>query len=275
MADSAPITKAASAGDAAGSALPLFYARPEPLNPTRHGSLVLTARSDFSFARLAHAIPIVASEMPAAMRSYPIVFIGSAKAPVIITGLRRDENLFVDAGGKWTAPHYVPAYVRRYPFIFAEDTASPGNGRLTLCIDRASDRFADRSGTPSGADGTGTAPLFDGSEAGEATKQALAFCNQFQIDFKATRAMVDKIDEHGLFAPRQGKVTLPEGEIFNFTDFQVVDEAAFNRLGDEAFLDLRKSGALALVYCHLASTNSWASLVHQGSVSKAAAQQRR
>ncbi|WP_032936134.1 SapC family protein [Mesorhizobium sp. WSM3626] len=81
--------------------------------------------------------------------------------------------------------------------------------------------------------------------------------------------MVDKIDGHGLFSPRQSKVTLEGGEVFNLTDFQVIDEAAFNTLSDEAFLDLRKSGALGLLYCHLASTNSWTSPVHQVSVRKA------
>ncbi|RWO38986.1 MAG: SapC family protein [Mesorhizobium sp.] len=248
-----------------GDAMPLFYSRPEALNPARHGSLGLTARSDFGFARSAHAIPVVASEMPAAMRSYPIVFIGPAKAPVIITGVRHNENLFVDAEGKWTAPHYIPAYVRRYPFILAEDPTSAG--RLTLCVERASDRIVDQLLAPSRDDKI--LPFFSGNEPTEATKQALAFCNQFQIDFRATREMVEKIDAHGLFSPRQSKVTLEGGEVLNLTDFQVIDEPAFNRLSDEAFLDLRKSGALGLLYCHLASTNSWTSLVHQASLRKA------
>ncbi|RVA88736.1 SapC family protein, partial [Mesorhizobium sp. M7A.F.Ca.CA.004.01.1.1] len=155
-----------------GDAMPLFYSRPEALNPARHGSLGLTARSDFGFARSAHAIPVVASEMPAAMRSYPIVFIGPGKAPVIITGVRQNENLFVGAEGKWTAPHYIPAYVRRYPFILAEDPTSAG--RLTLCVERASDRIVDQLLAPSRDDKI--LPFFTGNEPTEATKQALAFC---------------------------------------------------------------------------------------------------
>ncbi|EHH09192.1 SapC family protein [Mesorhizobium amorphae] len=183
--------------------MPLFYSRPEALNPVRHGSLGLTARADFDFARSAHAIPVVASEMPAAMRSYPIVFIGAGKAPVIITGLRQNENLFVDADGRWTEPHYVPAYVRRYPFVLADETTT--TGRLTLCVDRASERVVDQLLAPFREDGGRIAPFFNGTEAADATKQALTFCNQFQADFNATRAMIDKIDAHGLFAPRQSK----------------------------------------------------------------------
>ncbi|MGX8010559.1 SapC family protein [Mesorhizobium sp. ORM8.1] len=256
----------APAAGAASNAMPLFYGKPEALNPIRHGSLGLTARADFGFARTAHAIPVMASEMPAAMRSYPIVFIGPTKAPVIITGLRLNENLFVDADGRWTEPHYIPAYVRRYPFILADETAT--SGRLTLCVDRGSDRVVDQIAAPFRDDGGKIALFFEGTEPSEATKQALAFCSQFQNDFNATRAMVEKIDAHGLFAPRQSKVTLEGGEILNLTDFQVIDEQALNKLGDEAFLDLRKSGALALIYCHLASSNSWSSLVFQASLRK-------
>ncbi|MDX8434604.1 hypothetical protein RFN25_14325 [Mesorhizobium abyssinicae] len=49
--------KTQTAPAAADTGLPLFYSRPEALNPIRHGSLGLTARADFSFARSAHAIP--------------------------------------------------------------------------------------------------------------------------------------------------------------------------------------------------------------------------
>jgi len=246
------------ANGAAASALPLFYARPEALNPERHAALGLVAKSDFAFARSAHAIPVVAAEMPAAMRSYPIVFIGPTKAPVVITGLRQNENLFVGPDGIWAEPHYVPAYVRRYPFILAEDPRTPG--RLTLCVDRSSERIVEAKG----AAGNGKAvSFFEGSQPAQAVRQALDFCNQFQIDFSATQAMVEKIDAHGLFAARQSKVTLESGEILNLTDFQVIDEAAVNKLSDDAFLELRKSGALALLYCHLASMNSWSSLLHQ------------
>lgn len=254
-------TKNERAKNGAANALPLFYTKPEALNPERHGAVRLAARSDFAFAKSAHAIPVVAAEMPAAMRSYPIVFIGPTKAPVAITGIRQNENLFVETDGSWSEPRYVPAYVRRYPFILADDPRTPG--RLTLCVDRGSERVVDGVPAPGKAGDSATVPFFEGSQPAAAAKQALAFCNQFQIDFSATRSMTDKVDAHELFAPRQSKVTLENGEILNLTDFQVIDEGAFNKLSDEAFLELRKSGALALIYCHLASMNSWSSLLHQ------------
>jgi hypothetical protein len=241
--------------------LPMFYRKPEALHPARHGALSLITRPDFSFAAAAHAIPIMASEMPAAMRSYPIVFVGPQKAPVVITGLRQNENLFVEPDGSWSAPHYVPAYVRRYPFVLAEDK-QPAE-RLTLCIDRESDRIVEAVVAPLAGDGSVATPLFDGAEPSQATRGALEFCNQFQMGFAATRAMIESIDALNLFVPRKSTVTLEGREVLNLTDFQVVDEAALNALGDDDFLQLRRSGALALIYCHLASSNSWNSLAFQ------------
>jgi SapC len=246
--------------------LPMFYRSPEALNPARHGMLSLVLKTDFRFAASAYAIPIVASEMPAAMRSYPIVFIGPEKMAVVVTGLRQDENLFVEPDDSWSAPHYVPAYARRYPFVMAGDAQQPG--RLTLCIDRESDRIIETPAAPP-ADGEATSvPLFKGNEPSDATRRALDFCNEFQLGFAATRAAVDRIDALGLFSARRSTVTLDSGEVLNLSDFQVVDEAALNALGDSDFLDLRRSGALAMIYCHLASFHSWNALVHRAQVRK-------
>jgi hypothetical protein len=62
---------------------------------------------------------------------------------------------------------------------------------------------------------------------------------------------------------RTGLVKLADGQQLNLTDFEVIDETAPNTLSETAFLELRKSEALPLIYCHLASMNSWSSMLHQ------------
>ena len=143
---------------------------------------------------------------------------------------------------------------------------SQTTGRLTLCVDRASERVIDRLLAPFREDGGKVVPFFNGTEVADATKQALTFCNQFQVDFNATRAMIDKIDAHESVraTPEQGDAGGRRGAQPH--RFPGDGEPAFNKLSDEAFLDLRKSGALGLVYCHLASSNSWTSLVYQASI---------
>jgi SapC len=53
---------------------------------------------------------------------------------VAVPGLRGQHNPLVHAGGQWREGVYVPACIRRYPFIVHENAAGT---ELTLCIDEA------------------------------------------------------------------------------------------------------------------------------------------
>ena len=110
---------------------PLFYNKPQLLTAEAHGKLALNDKANFAFAAKAISIPINAVEVPVA-RSYPIVFASVAPyIPLAVVGLRRDENLFVDAKGVWDPAAYIPAYVRRHPFALAESGAKD---QFALCI---------------------------------------------------------------------------------------------------------------------------------------------
>ena len=60
----------------------------------------------------------------------------------------------------WTEPHDIPADVRCYPFLLPDEQAAPG--RLTLCVDCASDRVIDQA--PFRDDGAKIALFFNGTE---------------------------------------------------------------------------------------------------------------
>ncbi len=61
-------------------------------------------------------------EFAVAARHYPIVFSNSAPhLPVTVCGLQTGSNAFVGNDNRWTQGCYVPAYVRRYPFILMEN----------------------------------------------------------------------------------------------------------------------------------------------------------
>lgn len=234
------------------SALPLFYSRPEALRADRHGDLGIALAPDYRFAARTHAVPLNAIEFGVAARHYPIVFAAGTTPPaaVAVLGLRQDRNLFVDGEGVWAADTYIPSYVRRYPFILARnDEAS----EFALCIDAASDKIA--------ADGE--TRFFEGAEPTEATRKALDFCAAFQRESRESEALMRQIAEHDLFAPNAGRFTLPGGEVLNVNDFSIIDETRVNALSDQAFLDLRKSGALPVIYAHLWSMRNWADLVRR------------
>src|SRR5688572_5579461 len=118
---------------ASGGPLPLFYKKPVPLDAKAHKDLGLKKGFGLSFTKDVNAVPVNLIEMPQICHYYPIAFSPDANAtPVAILGLRDNENLFVSKKGEWEENVYVPAYIRRYPFIFSE---MPGSDNLSLCVD--------------------------------------------------------------------------------------------------------------------------------------------
>ena len=190
-----------------------------------------------------------AIEFPFAIRSYPIVFTTIApRTAVAVLGLSDSENLFLSEDGAWAADCYVPAYVRRYPFILMEQ---PGSTELLLCIDEASGLVGAGGERPFFADGKPTALV----------QEALTFCGEFQAQHKATVEFVQALAEHKLLVPNEARVTMNSGQQLTLRGFDVIDEAKFNALPDEIFLDWRRRGWLHLVYCHLMSMANWGRLV--------------
>src|SRR5512146_2849391 len=115
----------------------LFYSKPEPLSPEMHGGLgVKTVEGPFRFAKTGHAIPLTVGEFPLAALTGPVIFVGDEKMPIAVMGLNAGENMFVGENGFFEPGVYIPAYVRRYPFVFAADDAQD---RMVLCIDRAAE----------------------------------------------------------------------------------------------------------------------------------------
>lgn len=137
--------------------LPLFYTKPEPLEATRHKGLALKKDFGLGFAKGANAVPINMIEFPQICHFYPIAFAPDANAsPVAILGLRDGENLFLNTKGEWLSDTYIPAYLRRYPFIFSEQS---GGDQLTLCID-AVDSVVEKNGEQKFFDDSGKRPCF-------------------------------------------------------------------------------------------------------------------
>ena len=230
---------------------PIFYQKPEPLDVRLHRNLGLNDASEYNFAAGANAIPVHVGEFALVARDYPIVFVGGDNPmPVAIVGIRQNENLFLDPNGGWAAGRYIPAYVRRYPFLFLRNDKE---NQLILCFDQASSRVAEGAKNP----------FFDGENPSEFTQKALEFATNVQQQFSATERFMALLKERDLLVTQQRKFSLFTGEQRALTDFKAVDETKFNELDDEAFMELRKTGAVGAVYCHLVSLNSWVGLIHR------------
>jgi hypothetical protein len=223
--------------------LPLFYKSVVPLSSQFHPNHGLKTRDDLEFTRGTHAIPITVDEFAIAQRHYPIVFgLGENPAPLALIGLQEGNNLYLGADGQWEAGQYVPAFVRRYPFMLAR--LSPTSEELSLCFDDTAGLLAADQGEP----------LFDGTAPSETTKNILAFCEQFEQAVFRTRAFMDELAKLDLLM--DGEVTiqrpdLPEPAVYR--GFRMVAEDKLQALRGDQTRKLVQSGMLGLVYAHLFS----------------------
>lgn len=226
--------------------LPLFYSKPVPLRAENHRHHALAKQADFGFAANAGAVPLNAVEFASAAHSFPVVFTsGSKPMPVAVLSLTGGRNGFVDADGAWRAGEYVPAYVRRYPFIFFEQRAA---GQYTLGIDAAS--------TLLHADGEGQ-PLFANDGPAEVVQRALEFCRTYQHELLATQHFTKTLRDADLLLKRSLNVRRGDGSSQLLSDFQVADEKKLKSLPDEVVLDWHRKGYLGAIGAHLISLGCW------------------
>jgi hypothetical protein len=246
-------THTTAAGEISGSVL--FYSRPEPLAPELHGKLgVKRMDGPFKFAAKGHAVPLTVGEFQLAAVSGPIIFVGDEKLPLAVMGLNSGENLFIKDDGSFEPGVYVPAYIRRYPFVFADDKAQQ---QMVLCVDRDADFIVEG----------GDMPFFEADgQPSEYTKNCIEFCNNFEVERQRTESFVGLLKSLDLFELKEAKFTPmnPDGsagEQQKIADYWGVSEEKLGKLAPAKLAELRDNGALPQIYAHLLSLVGWDRLV--------------
>ena len=232
----------------------LFYTNPEPLDQSVHGGLgVNPSDKPYAFVAQTNIVPLTVTEFSAAALSYPIIFTGDNRQPVAVMGLSSNGNLFVAPDGEFRADAYVPAYVRRYPFVFADDKQ---NQRLILCIDRGASIVAEG----------GQNPLFVDGQPSDYTNMAMEFCNNFEQERQRTEGFVALVKDLDLldireahFTPRNPDGT--PGQPQKLAEYYAVSEDKLRALPAEKLVELRDNGALGQIYAHLVSLVGWDRLI--------------
>ena len=110
----------------------LIYKTAVPVSRARHGDAHVEVGGDYAFSGEVNSVPLMAVEFPQAASEYAIVFAGpeGELMPAVILGIRGNENLFLSDSDKGWAAKYIPAFVRRYPFVFSRN-----DDRFVLCVD--------------------------------------------------------------------------------------------------------------------------------------------
>lgn len=226
------------------SQLPLFYKQLVPLNKAEHGAWHARRTEKARWLAGQNAIPLTVEEFPLAQRHYPIIFsTGDNPVPLGLMGVNDGVNVFIEDDGSLREQIYIPAYVRRYPFLLAK--LSPDAEELSLCVDPTSELVGEFD------EGQ---PLFDGEEPSESCRNTLKFCEQFEIAGTKTTTFVNELLKHELLI--DGEMTIqPEGapNPFVYRGFKMVDEKKFRDLRGDVIRGWNQSGMLGLIYAHIFS----------------------
>jgi len=238
-----------------------LFRQPRPLDRAAHAALTIDRKAGFAFARTQIAVPITLSEFAPAARDYPIVFAGTPVQPFALLGLREGHNLLINEAGQWRKGRYIPAHLRRYPFIFME---APNN-QFVLCIDESAEHFT-------AASKLDPQPLFADGNPTPLVGDAMKFLAAFQSEFGTTRELAAAIETAELLIERRADVDLAGGAgHLSLGGFRIIDEAKLAAVADEVFLDWRKRGWLAPIYFHLQSLANFALLTDWASKEASAA----
>ncbi len=225
-------------------ALPMFYKDLVPLNSKEHGNWRVKGLDDASFMQEQHAIPITVDEFANAARNYPIVFsMGENSVPLILMGLNEGVNTFMGEDGRFNQPAYVPAYVRRYPFMLAK--LRPDADELSLCFDPTTGAIGEYK------DGEA---LFDKDQPSEKTKSILEFCEQFEQAGQRTGQFVEELKNLDLLM--DGEVAIQQAGVeqpFVYRGFQMVNEEKLRDMRGDELRKINQNGMLPLIYAHLLS----------------------
>ncbi|MGD9811051.1 MAG: SapC family protein [Sphingobium sp.] len=229
---------------APNATLPIFYNELVPLNSNEHEKLRIRPADAAPFLRNQHAVPLTIDEFVTAQRFVPIIFsAGDDPVPLALMGLNEGINTFLDDEGKLRGPAYVPAYVRRYPWMLAK--LRPDNDELSLCFDPTSDTIGEFE------DGEA---LLEDKQPTEITKNILKFCEDFEQAAMRTGQFMKDLKELDLLMDGEVSIQMPNNDKpFVYRGFSMVNEEKLRDLRGDQLRKINQNGMLPLIHAHLFS----------------------
>jgi hypothetical protein len=216
-----------------------------PLSLEKHRDLRLASKASYQFAASLMICPVVSGEIRQIAREYVIVFPKDTPLPHALTGTVKGVNAYIDTTGRWQG-RYVPAHIRRYPFMAAKTATGDPSGKqaYTVLIDETAPHLGLVKGQPLFTD--------DGrpSQTLATVQKALTTLQQ---DAAMTGQMVADLDREGLLKETKIRVQARGKDAAGLTGFRVLDADKLMNLSPENLFRLQKSGALLLAYAHLIS----------------------
>ncbi len=225
-----------------------FFANVVALDSDAHKNVKIGRDVNYAFSAAAHAIPAVVIEVPLLAKEYPVVIAKDASdsenaedSYVLLTalGFAEKSNAYVSDEGDWLA-EYVPAHIRRYPFISLPTTEDPD--KSVLCIDKDAPHFA----------GKGGKALFNAKgEATEITEQALRMNEEYELSMAETRRFIADIAKENILQEHT------ENSDFGNVTFFRIDVEKFNELDADTIGKWKENNYLTVLSWMIQSQRNW------------------
>lgn len=210
------------------------------LNNIDHGDLRVMGGYEDRFGDSVNQTRVFPAEFEALAREYPILFRREAEGAfyaVVLLGLDRDENLFLQ-GGEWKA-RYVPAAHRRGPFsigLQAQRSDGPQDPKINVDLSHA--RIHDAGDPVFLRHGGAAPPLVEASQALSVVYDGL----------EREAAMFAAFEAAEVIEPVAVDVTIGEGQRYDIDGVHAVSRDRLTEMGDPALIALHRSGWLAQAF---------------------------
>lgn len=219
-----------------------LYRDVTPLDSVLDAELRIAPAPDFGFASELKDCVITADEFAAACHSQPIVFTRGADgrlfaAAVLALPGAEGGNVFVAKSRRWRDGEYIPAFIRRYPFV-----PIMNGDKLALGIDRAYAGLSAASGER----------LFENGQPTAFTQNVLQFMAEFQSAWDRTLALAKALDTLGLLEPFQVTARHEQRQQV-LGGLMRVSEEKLNALKDKDSLRLIRNSGLKLAVAQMLS----------------------
>ena len=225
-----------------------MYNNLEAINKITDKDVSIKEIKDYSFAKTQMNSPITISEFYESCKDYPIFFVKDANnswMATVMLGYKEKENTFVDEKGIWAKHKYIPAHIRRYPFIFVTDNKS---SQLTLGVEKDYKIKTQKDENRKLFDKDGNNSKF--------LNGILGFLNQYQKDSIETSSFIKQLDEWELLEEKNAKVIVSKDEQYNINGFYVVNEEKLKHLSKKRKEELFNKNVTPLITAHLISLSN-------------------
>ena len=227
------------------------------LNNVAHKNLRVIRDNTSQYGDNEMSLVTFPQEFRAIQNEYPIFFQKNTETgkftPIALMGLRQNENLFLSEKG-WDA-QYIPASVKRRPFLIGIQPPKPGEGNQPsrmVYVDMDSPRVNETEGEPVFLPHGGYSPYLE---------SMVDLLEYIQYGTDLNEQFVGTLLANELLEVVTLEITLKNGERHNLAGLYTINEDKLSGLAGGVVADLHSKGFMECIYMVLASHSNVIKLI--------------